>query len=604
MFKKINALFKANYVYLEYIRKNGKIMVFTQIIYLLLGIPINLLYLYVPKLFLDSINNERSIQKAIMWILLLIISTFIYELLKIIFNKQKLIVMSTAKLSAKIHALNHYQSLYLSYFENNEKMNIANRAMSYAEKGGDALFNQIIQSVNILISLATVSYVSFTFDWWIWILIFLIFLIKMFVGNFGKKVDYKFKREQTNRDRVCNYYSSILTQKKLLAEVKIFNSANLFLEKYKKTFLDNLKLKAKHVFNMSTYGLINTGIDNLFLLLCYMLIGMKLLSKESSIGDYTLFFSMIGQINFMLGKFKDMVSNYYEQMLEAKNYLEFEANKTDSIYIDNTTSDVFLNKIESIELKNLIFSYSNQNSLALNNVSLKLKKGEKVAIVGINGAGKSTLVKILLSLYKPNSGNILINGIDINKINKESFWEKTGAVFQDFNIYSISLAENILFKEYNEDKIWSVLDTVDIKTKVEKLPNGLKTMVSQSLYLDGIDFSGGEKQRIAIARALVKNADLLVFDEPASSLDAECEEKLYNIIQTTPNDKIVILISHRLASVTEMDRIIVIDNGHVIGDGSHSELIQNCHKYKEMFEIQANRYNVKNKNYIHFKEDL
>ena len=120
MFKKINALFKANYVYLEYIRKNGKIMVFTQIIYLLLGIPINLLYLYVPKLFLDSINNERSIQKAIMWILLLIISTFIYELLKIIFNKQKLIVMSTAKLSAKIHALNHYQSLYLSYFENNE----------------------------------------------------------------------------------------------------------------------------------------------------------------------------------------------------------------------------------------------------------------------------------------------------------------------------------------------------------------------------------------------------------------------------------------------------------------------------------------------------
>ena len=185
----------------------------------------------------------------------------------------------------------------------------------------------------------------------------------------------------------------------------------------------------------------------------------------------------------------------------------------------------------------------------------------------------------------------MINNIQHHQIKIKSYWKKIGVVFQNHNVYSVTIAENILFNENpDSEKVISVLEMVNLKDKVIGFENGINTLVSPSLHKGGVDFSGGERQKIAIARAFAKNCDLYIFDEPSSALDARSEDELFNIIKSLPEDKTVIFISHRLSSVSASDRIIVMKNGCIIGDGSHDSLMRDCKEYFDMYSVQAKRY--------------
>lgn len=301
---------------------------------------------------------------------------------------------------------------------------------------------------------------------------------------------------------------------------------------------------------------------------------------------------MIAQINSILSNIQWSFSSVYEYALTAQNYLDFMDDTSDCMHSEKEKQRlVQVSGIETLEIKNLTFRYNNQMRAALDNISLSIHRGEKISLVGLNGAGKTTLIKLILLLYKPSVGEIYINGAPASTVDNDEFWKHTGVVFQNYGTYSISIADNIIFgKEDERKKIDGLLAKVGMKDKIDKLPRQLDTMISQSLYPEGIDFSGGEKQRLAIARALARDADLYVFDEPSSALDPKAEDELYNIINQIPEDRTVIFISHRLSSVSSTNRIIVIDDGRIIGDGSHNELLSSCPKYREMYETQAKRY--------------
>ncbi len=250
--------------------------------------------------------------------------------------------------------------------------------------------------------------------------------------------------------------------------------------------------------------------------------------------------------------------------------------------------------MESMTLRGLTFSYPGKESVhALEEVNLDIRCGEKIAIVGYNGAGKTTLTKLLMRLYDPDSGEILYNGKNIKEYRLDELRNRVAAVFQDYRIFAASLAENVAGGPYTDDMQEKVLGALEKSTfgdKLKKLPDGINTPLTREFDNSGTQLSGGEQQKVAIARAFFKDADLIILDEPSSALDPDAEYALNQAIASYANQKTVIFISHRLSTTRHADRIYMFEEGKIIESGTHEELMALGGKYAYMFNLQAEKY--------------
>ena len=284
--------------------------------------------------------------------------------------------------------------------------------------------------------------------------------------------------------------------------------------------------------------------------------------------------------------------------------------KENSLYIDKIRSFLAYEPVivkdkgeevkkgcRSFELKNVSFRYTPESDEILHNISLKVNPGEKIAIVGYNGSGKTTLIKLLMRLYDPSEGCILYDGKDIKDYNLNKYHERMGVVFQDFNMYGASLAENVCLDDIDikdnaelKENINKALKRSGFSERLNALENGLETSVTTEFDEEGVNFSGGESQKVAIARAFFKDADILIMDEPSSALDPIAEYNLNKAMHEAAGDKTVFYISHRLSTTRDADRIIMLEKGRIIEEGSHDELLRENGKYAEMWRVQASRY--------------
>ena len=262
---------------------------------------------------------------------------------------------------------------------------------------------------------------------------------------------------------------------------------------------------------------------------------------------------------------------------------------------DEEDGGISVPKLDSYEFtfKNVSFRYPKAEAYALKNLNLTVKAGERLAVVGLNGAGKSTFIKLLLRLYEPTEGEILLNGVNVKDYNRHDYYQVFAPVFQTVELFAFPLAENISMQapdETDTKKAEECLQAAGLKEKLEALPKGVKTEVLKVIYDDGVDFSGGEKQKIALARALYKDAPVVVLDEPTAALDAVAESRLYEDFDKLIGGKTAVYISHRLSSTQFCNHVAMFSGGEMVEYGTHKSLLEQDGEYAKMFRIQAQYY--------------
>ena len=311
--------------------------------------------------------------------------------------------------------------------------------------------------------------------------------------------------------------------------------------------------------------------------------------------DAVILFNRTGSLRGCLSRFADLGPAAHENSMfvdKIRAFLGYEPR------LKQDVGDPVPQGPGELVLNHVSFKYNEKSRTVLDDISLTVKPGEHIAIVGYNGAGKTTLIKLLMRLYDPSNGSITYHGKDVSTLKPLDYHKRIGVVFQDYQMFGATLAENVVMDDMTKDelekqtgKITDSLQAAGFGNKLANLPDGLFTQVTTEFDKKGVDFSGGESQKVAISRAFYKDADILIMDEPSSALDPIAEYELNKAMETAAKGKTVFYISHRLSTTRDADRIIMLEEGHIIEEGTHKQLLAKNGKYAEMWNAQAGKYN-------------
>lgn len=376
-------------------------------------------------------------------------------------------------------------------------------------------------------------------------------------------------------------------------DVRVYNMSDFLMKKIDRHLEDvteyNTARNNGHFINCMLEDVFKFGVS----LGAYIYLIYLKLNSDMSLGDFSLYFGAITGFGTWLSRLVDSISEIVSgshNVSDFRSFLDIE----DKMNVKK--GEKLPEKEElpvEIELKNLCFSYDEAERATINNLSLKINRGEKIAIVGVNGAGKSTLVKLICGLFVQSSGEILINGVDSRLFNRDEYYRLFSTLFQDCSVLPASVAKNIALQEegkIDRARLRECMRLAGILDKVERLPQKENTLMVREVNEGATSFSGGELQRLLLARALYKDAPVIILDEPTAALDPIAENDMYLKYSELTEDKTAIYISHRLSSTRFCDRIILLEDAKILEQGTHSELLALGGKYAEMFETQSKYY--------------
>ncbi len=413
----------------------------------------------------------------------------------------------------------------------------------------------------------------------IWITIIIGFILDSKLSQ--KKVKYDMETAEKNQER--KYMNDTMFELSVVRDIRFSNGKDFFANHYAKVIKVVQDIQVKRQQTNFRYQIALASISMIRTAMIYGLAIWRFSLGALPISDFLLFSSATQLMSATTQQiFEALVSlskmaPQYEEILEFIN-LPCPSDKNGSLPMPT--------KVNKIEFDNVTFIYPNQEIPALKSVSFVLNGAETVALVGDNGAGKSTVIKLLLRLYQPSSGRILLNDIDINEYDYDSYHGFFSAAFQDFNIFSFTLGENLTFGE-KSTKINENLSSIGLIEKIDSLPKGLNTEYSTMFADDGVLFSGGEAQKLVIARALCREkAKVLTLDEPTASLDAIAEYDLNKIIYGFSKDTFTLFVSHRFSTTRFCNKILVFDKGRLVEQGPHKKLLSDKKLYSQMFDMQ------------------
>ena len=429
--------------------------------------------------------------------------------------------------------------------------------------------------------------------------VFASFILRFVVSKKLNKVNYENRLAVNPHMRKRDYVSRVFYLKDFAKELRLHPNAGAQLEEEFAEANDNIikehkKVAVKRVcFQfLKDYGVGDFLIDGLYI--TYLVYKAAVLHTVNY-SDAVILFNRTGSLRGSMSRFADLGPKAHENSMfvdKIRAFLNYEPR------LKNNEGDAVPEGAGELKLEHVTFKYSESGRKVLDDISLSVKPGEHIAIVGYNGAGKTTLIKLLMRLYDPTSGSISYHGRNITELCPNDYHKRIGVVFQDYQMFGANLAENVVMDDLPKDEldtrapqITAALTDAGFAQKLARLPDGLFTQVTTEFDKKGVDFSGGESQKVAISRAFYKKADILIMDEPSSALDPIAEYELNKAMESAAKGKTVFYISHRLSTTRDADRIIMLERGHIIEEGTHTELLARNGKYAEMWNAQAGKYN-------------
>ncbi|MBE6038946.1 MAG: ABC transporter ATP-binding protein [Anaerofustis stercorihominis] len=409
-----------------------------------------------------------------------------------------------------------------------------------------------------------------------------------------RKKNFSYMRNRSKERRQMNYYADLLVNKDMIKEVRMFDLADMFIGRYLEAFDLYYKGLRNLIFGENAWHTLIGIISGITNFVFYMLIARQVFTGKIRIGDYTLYTGAIASVSACISTLINTSGTIYEGTLFIDNLISFMQRKPTVVPDVPMPEKVMEDTPHTIEFENVSFRYPGTTKNVLSDINFRINPGETIAVVGLNGAGKTTLIKLLMRLYDPTEGRILLDGKDIRDYDLKSLYHAFGIIFQDFGKYALSAEENIRLSDIHRPadpaQVREAARKSSADAYIEKLPDGYSTPLMRIFEPNGMELSIGQWQKLAIARAFYADSDILILDEPTASLDPLAEQEIFNQFDELRNDKMSIFVSHRLSSATIADRIIVLENGRIIEYGNHRELMQKGEKYYELFSTQAKRY--------------
>lgn len=471
-------------------------------------------------------------------------------------------------------------------FENPVFFDRYTRALGQSESITHAVFNSFFSLFGSVINLFSLSVLVMSMDWIVILFAFFGVLVNFIQSTISSKLNFQTTQTLTPISRKQDYLKRVLYNAVYAKEIKCNNVIQTGKKHYFKAFTSLLEVVKRYGWKIAFINAISVLLTTFSSTGMMLYLVSRVWQGAYSIANFSALSSSAGQFEGGLNTFLGAITNAYKNSLEIDN-LKFVYFYKNEDMDGNKAFDV--TKPCSIEIRNLFFKYPHAQEYALKNISLKILPGEKISLVGLNGSGKSTLIKLILGLYKPESGEILINGINIQEYKKEQIRKNIGVVFQDHQIFAYSVKENISFEDEMDSKVYDAFEKMNMLSKIENLPKGFDTPLSKEFDVNGTLLSGGEAQKICIARALNKTSSLYIFDEPSSALDPLSEYQM-NSFLFDATDRTVIFISHRLTTTVRADKIFLLQDGELVEQGNHTELLASHGPYSRLFDIQAEKY--------------
>lgn len=559
---------------------------------LLLGINNSVQVLFI-NVFYNCIDNGKSFMSALTVILGMIAFIFCYQIVKQYYfnvirpSKQQILQY---KMHTKLFEIS--KNIEISNYDDAEFYDNFIWSISQSDTRAIALLDVLSSIITSVTGISVMVSLFFSISPVLSLVAVIASILSLLIQKASVKILSQKALACNSKNRKISYYEKIYSLSDTAKEVRISHVDEIIQDKYKETLQEIRQIEEKYykknIFCTIAGKILASAVEPfIYIVLLYQI----MITKSVSIAGLAVALSSFWALKWSLQSVVDKLAELSEQGIyieKVRTFMEYKP----SLLTGTRKTEAF----QSLTLQNVSFQYSTGKT-ALSHINLTINQGEKIAFVGYNGAGKTTLTKLLLRLYDPTEGRILYNNSNIKQYELKSYQSNFGVVFQDFRIFAASIAENVLCDNYDEKDEGVVLKALELCTftdKLKVLPDGIKTKLTKEFYDDGINISGGESQKIAIARMFSSPFNIIIMDEPSSAMDPVAEHKINQNINDFAGDKTVITISHRLSTTRHADKIYFLENGEIVESGTHDELMNVNGKYAEMFHVQAKKYQNSN----------
>lgn len=582
-------LYNLNY-FIRRVAEASPVYVVTSCIQSVLETAIPFVFILLPKFIIDELMGRRRIPELAFLVLTAAIITLLLSVISNALKRYMKAEVRNIMLKFEAQIGSHNMKVAYENLEDSDYIELNNTAITTIRDRATLLFmvRYIPDMMRYIVTAISAICIIIKFDWISLFVILVPTLVITLLNQSYQKKDLEIQREYVRVQRPYSYYFNLMSDFSSGKDIRLFSIKDLLMKRNNECdeMIYGFKQRSTRLrYKFEGLSKVLEGLRSAFV---YGYIGVKALLKNIGIGNFTMYIGAANTFSISVAKLFENILTLRQDLRYLDDYVKLqeipiEEEKGGITEID--TDHIF------IEFKHVTFRYPGSSQDVLKDLSFCLRPKESISIVGRNGAGKTTIIKLLARLFKPTEGKILMNGVDIQTIDSITYQKIISVVFQDFKIFEFSIAENITAgQEVDEERLKYSLATAGIMEKIKTLQNGMETFIGKQFDKNGTEFSGGELQKLAIARSLYKDSPVIVLDEPTAALDPYAEEEIYERFNKLTSGRSTVYISHRLSSCKFCDRILFLDHGKIVEDGNHNELMTANGNYAKMFKLQASQY--------------